>query len=207
MVSKVHATGLQAAVVIAVFVVMKNTNNLNPTKMTKDIFKSKDAVFENTWAVIDMQNVYKNLGYKINWRIFREYLKENLNVSVAVIFMGFIKENMPLYISLKKAGFVLHFRKVRKLNDGTIDGGNCDADLAAFTRDCKTEFSKVIHIADDGDYCAMIKSLFRQDKLKLIISSHSISATSEFIKEAVPRNLITSIHSLRNQIEYKKIAA
>ena len=164
-------------------------------------------VVENNWAVIDMQNLNKCVGYKIQWKRFRKYLKEGLNVTRAIIFMGFLKENMSLYECLERAGFVLHFRKVRKLEDGTIDGGNCDADLTTFTMDRKNEFNRVILIADDGDYCAMVKSLVRQDKLKLIISSHSINKTSELIKEVVPRNLIMSINSLRNQIEYKKIAA
>ena len=162
---------------------------------------------ENNWAVIDMQNLHKSTDYKIKWKIFRKYLKENLNVSKAVVFMGFIKENMPLYACLERAGFVLHFRKVRRLEDGTIDGANCDADLAMFTMDHKNEFNRVILIADDGDYCSMVKSLVRQDKLRLIITPHSINKTSELIKEVVPRNLIMSIHNLRNKIEYKKLVA
>lgn len=169
--------------------------------------KSSVSAVENNWAVIDMQNLHKSIDYKIQWKTFRKYLKENLNVSKAVVFMGFIKENIQLYRSLERAGFVLHFRKVRRLEDGTIEGGNCDADLTTFTMDRKTEFNRVILIADDGDYCAMVKSLLRQDKLKLIISSHSINKTSELIKEVAPRHLIMSIHSLRNQIEYKKLVA
>ncbi len=70
--------------------------------------------------------------------------------------------------------------------------------------DYKLDYNKAIIVADDGDYCQMIKSLKRQNKLELIISSHTIKQTSGLLKEAVEKKQILSIHSIRDIIEYKK---
>jgi hypothetical protein len=118
--------------------------------------------------------------------------------------MGYLKEYQAIYNYIRSAGFELEFRQVKRLSNGTIDGGNVDADLASYVMDYKTEYHQAIIIADDADYCRTIKSLDRQNKLKLIISSHLMRDTSELIKQAVSREQIVSIHSLRNQIAYSQ---
>ena len=60
---------------------------------------------------------------------------------------------------------------------------------------------EAIIIADDGDYCRTIQSLNRQNKLKLIISSHTFRNTSQLIKQAVDNRLILSIHNIRYIVE------
>jgi NYN domain len=158
---------------------------------------------EKNWAFIDIQNLYKGIkerGWDINWKSFRKNLCERHNVVKAVVFIGFVRRYQWLYKQLEQAGFVLEFREVIELANGKIEGGNVDADLASYVMDFKTEYSKAIIIADDGDYCRTIKSLNRQNKLKLIISSHLIANTSFLIKQAVQPNMLISIHGLRNQI-------
>jgi len=160
---------------------------------------------EKNWAFIDMQNLYKGVqekGWKINWKLFRQYLKKKYDVTKAVVFIGYVKENTRLYHSLRNAGFILEFREVNQLKDGKIDGGNVDADLASYVMDYKNEYEKAVIIADDGDYCRTIESLVRQNKLELIISSHSMQDTSYLIKRVVPKSII-SIESLKSFIEFK----
>lgn len=161
---------------------------------------------EKNWAFLDMQNLYKGVrekGWKIDWVLFREYLKKKLFVTKAIIFMGYIKKNKRIYKRFKKAGFILEFREVFELADGTIDGGNVDADLASYTMDYKNDYHQAVIVADDGDYCRTIESLIRQDKLKLIISSHTICETSNMIKR-IASKLILSIQALRPFIEFKQ---
>ena len=175
---------------------------MSPT--TSNIIISKNSfVAENNWAFIDTQNLYQGVkegGWKIDWFGFRSYLREELNVTKAVAFLGYIKGNEYLYRIMRKAGFTLEFREVKILSDGTIDGGNVDADLASYVMDYKTEYHKAIIVADDGDYCRTIQSLYRQNKLKLILSSHTFRNTSQLIKQAVNSRLILSIHNIRNLI-------
>ena len=163
---------------------------------------------ENNWVFIDTQNLVKGVkeqGWIIDWKRFRSYLKENYSVTKAVLFMGRIPQNDWLYKMLTKAGFEIEFREVKQLNNGEIDGGNVDADLAGYVMDHKTKYSKAILIADDADYCNTIKSLQRQNKLKLIVSSHIMKQTSELIKRTVGEEMILSIHAIRNLIEFSKI--
>jgi hypothetical protein len=160
---------------------------------------SSNQIIEKNWAFVDMQNLYKGVqeqGKKILWKQFRQYLKVRYNVTKAIVFMGFIKENQGLYNHLKKAGFSLEFRQVITLSNGTIDGGNIDADLASYVMDYKADYNKALIIADDSDYCRTITSLWRQNKLKRIISSHSIETTSKMIRQLVPPNFIESIHNI-----------
>jgi len=155
---------------------------------------------ENNWAFIDMQNLYRGVqekGWKIDWKPFRNYLRIQFNVTKAVAFLGYVKEYEYLYWRIRNAGFTLEFREVKQLSNGIIDGGNVDADLASYVMDYKTEYHKAVIIADDGDYCRTIKSLDRQNKLKLIISSHTFRNTSQIIKKAVDARLILSIHNIR----------
>jgi hypothetical protein len=164
---------------------------------------------QNIWAFLDMQNLYKGVqerGWNIRWESFRKYLRERYSVIKAIAFLGYIKEHQAIYNHLRKAGFILEFRQVKRLPNGTIDGGNVDADLASYVMDYKNEYSKAIIVADDADYCRTIRSLNKQNKLKLIISSHLISNTSELIKRVVRDDQILSIHSLRNQIGYSQVA-
>lgn len=163
---------------------------------------------ENNWVFIDTQNLVKGVkeqGWKINWKRFRSYLKENYAATKAVLFMGRIPQNDWLYKKLTNAGFEIEFREVKQLVNGQIDGGNVDADLAGYVMDHKREYSKAILIADDADYCNTIKNLKKQNKLKLIVSSHTIMQTSEQIKRTVGKEMIVSIHAIRNLIEFSKI--
>jgi hypothetical protein len=67
----------------------------------------------NNYAFIDAQNVHlgiKSLGWKMDWKRFRIYLKDKYNVSKAYMFLGFIPSNQELYSSLQESGFILIFK-------------------------------------------------------------------------------------------------
>jgi hypothetical protein len=160
---------------------------------------------EQNWAFLDMQNLCKGVqakGWKINWPNFKKYLSDTFNITRTFIFLGYLKERRNRYARLHNAGFDLIFREVKRLRDGSIDGGNVDADLAGYMMDYKGHYHQAIVIADDSDYTNTVLSLNRQNKLKLIISSHPVWNTSRLIKKAVERDQIMSIHSIRNIIEY-----
>lgn len=168
--------------------------------------EAKKSPTENNWAHIDLQNLHKGTleqGWKINWTYFRHFLLETFNVKRAYIFLGYIPEYKGLYYRLRKARFELEFRNVRRLGDGSIDGGNIDADLASHVMDYKLNYDQAVIVADDADYCRTIQSLNRQNKLKAVISSHHLKNTSEIIKRVVDRNQIISIHSLKELIEQR----
>lgn len=54
----------------------------------------------NNYAFIDSQNLnlgVQSLGWKLNHKRFRIYLKEKYNVSVAYLFIGYVQANQDLY--------------------------------------------------------------------------------------------------------------
>ncbi len=162
---------------------------------------------ENNWAFIDLQNLCKAVqgsGWKVGWKPFMSLLRSQYNVSKAIVFLGYVSKNEGLYRKLWDAGFTPSFRTVRELPDGQILGGNIDADLTSFVMDHKREYTKAVVIADDGGYCNTLKSLRHQNKLKKIISTHTIERTSQLTKRTFGIDMIDSIENIRHLIEYKQ---
>jgi len=86
---------------------------------------------ESNYAFIDSQNLnlgIQSLGWKLDHRRFRVYLKEKYGVSRAYLFIGFLPENKDLYSALQAAGFVLIFKPTLPDKAGEVKG-NVDADL------------------------------------------------------------------------------
>jgi len=88
---------------------------------------------EIVYAFIDSQNL--NLGVKndlknksgkgirykgwnLDFRKFFVYLKENLNVSKALLFIGYVAGNEKLYTSLQSDGYLLVFKPTLVRNEG-----------------------------------------------------------------------------------------
>jgi hypothetical protein len=85
----------------------------------------------HNYAFIDAQNLnlgIQSLGWKLDYKKFRRYLKEKYAVEVAYMFIGYVQRNQRLYAGLQKAGFVLIFKPVVTDADGKTKG-NVGADL------------------------------------------------------------------------------
>ncbi|MDD4476791.1 MAG: hypothetical protein PHY40_01390 [Patescibacteria group bacterium] len=64
---------------------------------------------ENNYAFIDSQNLnlgIQSLGWKLDFKRFRIYLKEKYQISVAYLFIGYIPQNKDLYLSKDKIIFM-----------------------------------------------------------------------------------------------------
>ena len=80
---------------------------------------------ENNFAFIDSQNLnlsIRGLGWKLNFKRFRIYLKEKYGVTKAFLFIGFISGNSDLYVALQEAGFICIFKPTLTYKDGTTKG-------------------------------------------------------------------------------------
>ncbi len=76
--------------------------------MKKNI-KRKPTIY----AFIDSQNLnlgVRSQGWQLDWRKFRQYLRNKYNVSQAYLFIGQVAGNESLYTFLQKAGFLLIFK-------------------------------------------------------------------------------------------------
>jgi hypothetical protein len=86
---------------------------------------------ENNYAFIDSQNVNlatREIGWKLDFKRFRVYLKDKYNITKAFLFLGYIEGNTKLYTYLQDAGFICIFKPTLEYKDGHTKG-NCDAEL------------------------------------------------------------------------------
>ncbi len=129
---------------------------------------------ENNFAYIDGANLHKgvfDLGWELDYRRFRVWLKEKYSIERAYIFIGLIPKYKDLYTYLQEAGFTIIFKETIYDGDGKPKG-NCDADLVLqATQDAYEEkFNKAVIVTSDGDYASLIKFLNERGKLLSILS-------------------------------------
>src|SRR3989338_1567015 len=87
------------------------------------------------YTFIDGQNLHlgiQSLGWKLDYKKFRVYLKEKYAVEKAYVFIGYLSGNQPLYTFLQDAGYILVFKPVMYSKEGDIKG-NIDADLVLYS--------------------------------------------------------------------------
>jgi uncharacterized LabA/DUF88 family protein len=126
------------------------------------------------FAYIDGANLHKgtnDLGWNIDYKKLRIWLKDKYNVSNAYLFIGLISKNKNLYTYLQESGFILIYKEVILGGNGTIKG-NCDASLVLKTTSdfYEKHFEKAVIISSDGDYAELIDFLKNKSALRIVIS-------------------------------------
>ena len=162
---------------------------------------------ENNYAFIDSQNVYrgiKQFGWMISWKRFYIYLKEKYGVSTAYLFIGYIPEHNDLYDTLQKAGFILKFKPVITIKPGEVKG-NVDADLVLQAMLDYTEYDKAVIISSDGDFYSLVRHLYDNDKLKVVMSPYKKTCSTLLKKTA--KEKIIFMDNLKKKIGKKKSTA
>jgi uncharacterized LabA/DUF88 family protein len=109
------------------------------------------------FAFIDGQNVHlglKEIGVTLDFRRFRIYLRDRLQVTEAYYFLGYIPEHQALYANLQRAGFVLQFEVARD-RDGKAKG-NVDVDLTLAAVSKIADYDKAVLVTSDGDFASLV---------------------------------------------------
>lgn len=162
--------------------------------------KKKEIVY----AFIDSQNLnlgIKSLGWRLDFKRFRIYLKEKYNVSIAYLFIGFVPANQDLYSSLQKSGYVLIFKPTLTDKDGHIKG-NIDADLVLQVMIDYNRYDKAIIVTSDGDFYSLVKYLYEHHKLRFVMSPY-VRTCSILLKRSAKEKIVF-MDNLRKKIGYKK---
>ncbi|MCX6751200.1 MAG: NYN domain-containing protein [Candidatus Nomurabacteria bacterium] len=160
---------------------------------------------KNNYAFIDSQNLnlsIRSLGWNLNFRHFRVYLKDKYNVSKAFLFIGYVEGNNDLYKSLQEAGFICIFKPTLKYKDGTTKG-NCDAELVLQTMVEYLNYEKAVIVTGDGDFYCLVKYLIEQKKLQAIIVPNRLKF-SALLKFKICRSYLRFLNDLQRKLEYKK---
>src|SRR3989338_7218706 len=159
----------------------------------------------NNFAFIDSQNVnlaIRELGWRLDFRKFRVYLKEKFGVSKAFLFIGFVNSNNELYTALQEAGFICIFKPTLTYKDGTTKG-NCDAELVLEAMIQYPNYDKAVIVTGDGDFYCLVKYLMEQDKLKNVLIPNRLKF-SALLKWKMFLTHLRYMNDLEPKLAYKK---
>ena len=157
------------------------------------------------FAFIDSQNLnlgVRSLGWQVDYKKLRLYLKNKYNVDKAFMFIGMVNNNQKLYTMLQAAGFILVFKPtVRYFENGkeTVKG-NVDAELVLHAAAIEyANYDKAIIISGDGDFACLVE--FLADNKKLL---HVLTPNKKYSKLLKPFSAyIIEVEKLKISLEYK----
>jgi|AntRauTorcE11897_2_1112592.scaffolds.fasta_scaffold00099_28 uncharacterized LabA/DUF88 family protein len=185
---------------------------------------------DNIYAFIDSQNLNvgtQRVGWKMDWKKFRQYLQDEQGVTEAFMFIGYMPEFEDLYMQMHEAGYKVVLKTtydltrphpemqpedeaVKKQSDKKQDGkkseeeekhikGNIDADLVLWAMKEIPNYDKAVLVSGDGDFYALIEYLEGQGKLKHIMTpnSHYSSLFNAF------DDYVVRLDKLRNKLAYR----
>jgi uncharacterized LabA/DUF88 family protein len=145
-----------------------------------------------TYAFIDAQNLHlgvKDQGWELDFRRFRQYLKDKYGVAQAFLFIGYKPGNQRLYEYLGSAGYLCVFKPTMELRDGTVKG-NVDAELVLHTMIEYPNFEQAIIVTGDGDFRCLVEYLLEQKKLYIVIAPNSRKLSSLLKSLSTPQRSI-----------------
>jgi uncharacterized LabA/DUF88 family protein len=159
---------------------------------------------ERVYAFIDSQNLnlgVRSLGWRVDYRKFRLYLKNKFGVERAYMFIGLVGNNQKLYTDLQAAGFILVFKPTVEYY---IDGkrtvkGNVDAELVLHAAAIEfSNYGKAVIVSGDGDFACLME--FLEDKEKLL---HILVPNHKYSKLLKPySSYIVHMSSLKESVKY-----
>jgi uncharacterized LabA/DUF88 family protein len=151
----------------------------------------------NTYAFIDSQNLNlgtQRMGWKLDWRKFRQYLANDHGVTKAYMFIGYMSENEALYEYMYELGFLVVLKQtvdvsaphdsdqkgesqtnIKNINEKdekekpTIKG-NVDAELVLYAMKELPNYEKAIIVSGDGDFFSLAEYLEEQGRLAYILA-------------------------------------
>ena len=122
---------------------------------------------------IDGNNLHrgaKELGFEIDYKKFRGWLRQKYNPQHIYLFIGLVPERVKFYEHLQECGFILIFKQTVSI--GKTVKGNCDAELVLKTvSDFYTQsFTSCILITGDGDFGCLVEFLDNNNSIRCIVS-------------------------------------
>jgi uncharacterized LabA/DUF88 family protein len=153
---------------------------------------------KGNYAFIDSQNLnlgIQKMGWKMDWRKFRAYLKDVYKVEKAFMFIGYLPDNEKLYDQMHELGYLIVLKPTlemymteesqesrvmshekqqekegikpedRKPEEKRITKGNVDAELVLYAVKEMPNYDKAVVVSGDGDFFSLVEYLDQQNKL------------------------------------------
>ncbi len=177
---------------------------------------------KGNYAFIDSQNLNlgtQRMGWKLDWRKFRQFLLDQYGVTKAYMFIGYMSENESLYEYMHELGFLVVLKPTLDVSnqpntsrpDDAVGKdkshedkekppvkGNIDADLVLHAMKELPNYSKAIIVSGDGDFFSLAEYLEEQGKLGCILTPNW--QYSSLLKSF--ENKIVRLDQLRRQLAY-----
>lgn len=138
----------------------------------------------NTYAFIDSQNLNlgtQRMGWKVDWRKFRQFLLDKYNVTKAYMFIGYMSENEQLYEYMHELGFLVVLKPTIDISNKSGDNkedekekpqvkGNVDAELVLYAMKELPNYDQAIIVSGDGDFFSLAEYLDQEGKLMHVLT-------------------------------------
>ena len=156
---------------------------------------------QNNYAFIDSQNLnlgVQKIGWKMDWRKFRQWLADKHGVTHAYMFIGYMAENESLYELMHDHGYLVVLKPTLEVkvsigedaaqNAGIATGapgedqkpvvkGNIDADLVLYAMKEYPNYDKAVIVSGDGDFFGLVEFLIQQNKLHKLLTPNQRYST------------------------------
>lgn len=167
----------------------------------------RKKTLKKVYAFIDAQNLnlgVKSQGWNLDWRKFRQYLRNKYGVTKSYLFIGQVAGNEALYTFLQESGYILIFKPTlhRRAGSKTIIKGNVDAELVLHTMIHYESYNQAIIVTGDGDFHCLIEYLEERKKLLKILAP--TKRYSSLLRKYNKKNYIICMDLLRGSLEQKK---
>lgn len=167
----------------------------------------------NVYAFIDSQNLNlgtQRSGWKMDWRRFRQFLKDKYHVEKAYMFIGYMAENESMYEYMHSLGYLVVLKPTVGINGNHNDKdqskekslikGNVDTEVVLTAMKEINNYSKAIIVSGDGDFYSLAEYLEQRGKLLHIMTPSWQYST--LLKKF--EKYIINLDQFKNTLSYRK---
>lgn len=155
------------------------------------------------YAFIDGANLHKGireLGWRLDYKRFRVFLRDKYHASVAYLFLGYVPELSGLYRDLQSWGYTLIFKPTVRNADEQVKG-NCDAEMVLQAMIDLARYDRAVIVTGDGDFACLVSHLEKEGKLHQVISPNPKKCSVLLRKIAPNKHLF--LDRLKSVVELK----
>lgn len=169
---------------------------------------------KNPYAFIDSQNLNlgtQRAGWKMDWRRFRQFLKDKYGVEKAFMFIGYMVENESMYEYMHSLGYLVVLKPTLEINhhangdnkdpnkEKGLVKGNVDTEIVLAAMKEINNYSRAIIVSGDGDFYSLAEYLEQRGKLFHIMTPSWQYST--LLKKF--EKYIINLDQYRNMLSYR----
>ena len=138
------------------------------------------------YAFIDSQNLNKGVetdilhkgnqiysGWQLDFKKFRQYLKDKHRVDIAFLFIGNLPGMESMYAYLQRCGYILILKPTTSYhdNEGNLRvKGNVDTDIVLYAAAREFDnYDEAVIVTGDGDFLSLCEYLDESGKLRKLV--------------------------------------